>query len=123
MTHATYKMTGNTYQNRTEIKSLGAKWNHAEKAWYVKGSLHIDTVWKLRRQGVVVTTQNGTRNEAPAVSAATKRRAWTRSEASVGMHAIYDEPERFPMQPHEPAPSVCERCGIETCPDGCCCGC
>lgn len=133
MTPATYKMTGNTYQNRAEIKALGAKWSPAEKAWYVKGSLHSDTVWKLRRQGVLVTTQSTPSHYTAAYPTRSK-------ELAVRMHPHdinpdgpegwvcrdgepIDEPESFPMQPHEPAPNVCGYCGIQTCPDGCCCGC
>ena len=123
MTTPTYRITGNTYRNRHAIKNIaGATWKPAEKAWYVTigGNGSTDTLWALRNGGCKVEEVSKT---APAVSAATQRRAWTRSEASVQMHATIDEPESFPMQPHEFVPNVCEYCGIETCPDGCCCGC
>ena len=100
MNPPTYKITGNTYRNRHAIKNIaGATWKPADKAWYVRigGNGSTDTLWALRNGGCKVEEASKT--------------------------APVDEPESFPMQPHEPAPNVCGYCGIETCPDGCCCGC
>jgi len=133
----TYKMTGNTYQNRAEIKAMGGKWDAAKKAWRVKGSLHGDTVRKLRSQGVTVTVTEARKASGPPAGsyAATARMMagpspsaeegeyWDRWKDEMKERAPVDEPESFPMQPHESAPNVCGYCGIQTCPDGCCCGC
>ena len=54
MNTTTYKLTGNTYNNRAEIKSFYATWNAAEKAWYIEGHLLDSTIWSLRGLGVKV---------------------------------------------------------------------
>ena len=52
----TYKITGNTYNNRRRLKAIYAQWNAEEKAWYVNlgGNGSTDTIWSLRRAGCKV---------------------------------------------------------------------
>ena len=50
----TYTFTGATYRNRQALKQLGARWNPDTQEWVVRGSLHKETLWALRRAGVKV---------------------------------------------------------------------
>jgi len=51
-----YKITGNTYPIRKEIKQMGGRWDPTDKAWYltVGGNGWTGTMWSWRRGGCKV---------------------------------------------------------------------
>ena len=48
-----WRITGNTYANKWELKREGARWNPKEKAWEIRacGNGWEKTMYKLKAQG------------------------------------------------------------------------
>jgi len=57
MTYSTtYTFTGRTYPNRQWLKSKGARWDAAGRAWVIQGQLLPATLVEARARGLRVAT-------------------------------------------------------------------
>ncbi len=82
------------YAEKDAAKALGAKWDAANKKWYVPGSLDISDFAKWRDQAAVTTTSTGTTDKPEALDKLKNTRSGVFTQPTVKDFIAYegDEP-------------------------------